>query len=107
MLAQDEKSPVRVAYGRRNRDLVRSWSGAARTSRTGEASSCMRRRSTSRKVHPKVLIDDLRRQSEQRRAQEAREQQGATVDLFADFNGLPSRPHAPSSTNMTRTGPIA
>jgi len=35
------------------------------------------------KIHPKVLIDDLRRQSE---AQKAAPQQ---LDMFADFNGLP------------------
>ena len=37
------------------------------------------------KVHPKVLIDDLRRRTE---AGE-RSQPGAMDDLFADFNGLP------------------
>ena len=36
------------------------------------------------KVHPKVLIDDLLRQSKEARAQEP----GAQVDLFADFNGM-------------------
>src|SRR6266478_2524282 len=36
------------------------------------------------KVHPKVLIDDLVRQSKEARAQEP----GAQVDLFADFNGM-------------------
>ena len=37
------------------------------------------------KVHPKVLIDDLRRQS----AAGAKAQAGDMADLFADFNGLP------------------
>ena len=37
------------------------------------------------KVHPKVLIDDLLRQSKEARAQEP----GAQTDLFADFNGMP------------------
>src|SRR5436190_16544030 len=36
------------------------------------------------KVHPKVLIDDLLRQSKEAKAQ----QPGAQVDLFADFNGM-------------------
>ena len=36
------------------------------------------------KVHPKVLIEDLLRQSKETRAQEA----GAQIDLFADFNGM-------------------
>lgn len=45
------------------------------------------------KVHPKVLIDDLKRQTDKAKAATAPEQQGFTADLFADmakdFNGLP------------------
>ncbi len=37
------------------------------------------------KVHPKVLIDDLRRESDER----AKEESGFAFDLFSDFNGLP------------------
>src|SRR5437773_1975935 len=37
------------------------------------------------KVHPKILIDDLLRQTREERDQEA----GAQTDLFADFNGIP------------------
>jgi adenine-specific DNA-methyltransferase len=37
------------------------------------------------KIQPKVLIDDLLKQSKQAKAQ----QPGAQPDLFADFNGLP------------------
>ena len=37
------------------------------------------------KVHPKVLIDDLLRQSKAAKAQAP----GAQTDLFADFNGIP------------------
>lgn len=36
------------------------------------------------KVHPKVLIDDLLKQSKKAKAQES----GAQADLFADFNGI-------------------
>jgi adenine-specific DNA-methyltransferase len=91
VLAQDEKSPVRVAYERRNRDLDPQlvWRGKDEQDWSDlivHAPPLY----IQEKVHPKVLIDDLRRQSEQRRAQEARDQQGAMVDLFADFNGLPS-----------------
>src|SRR5262245_65857605 len=38
------------------------------------------------KVHPKVLIDDLLRQSKGAEAQKPRTQ----LDLFADFNGIPA-----------------
>jgi adenine-specific DNA-methyltransferase len=41
------------------------------------------------KVHPKVLIDDLLRQSRERR-EAAEAMAGATVDMFGDFNGIPS-----------------
>jgi adenine-specific DNA-methyltransferase len=43
------------------------------------------------KVHPKVLIDDLRRQSEKSPSPLAGEGRGEgdQFDLFADFNGLP------------------
>lgn len=45
------------------------------------------------KVHPKVLIDDLKRQTDKAKAATAPDQQGFTADLFADmakdFNGLP------------------
>jgi adenine-specific DNA-methyltransferase len=37
------------------------------------------------KVHPKVLIDDLRRTSDERKPDSGE----LTLDLFADFNGLP------------------
>jgi len=37
------------------------------------------------KVHPKVLIDDLLRQTKETKANEP----GFQTDLFADFNGMP------------------
>jgi adenine-specific DNA-methyltransferase len=37
------------------------------------------------KVHPKVLVDDLLRDSKGAKGQEV----GAQIDLFADFNGVP------------------
>ncbi len=91
VLAQDEKSPVRVAYERRNRDLDPQivWRGKDEQDWSDLVVHAPPLY-IQEKVHPKVLIDDLRRQSEQRRAQEAREKQGAMIDLFADFNGLPS-----------------
>ena len=64
---------------------TRSSCGAARTSRTGPTwSYSAPPLFIQEKVHPKVLIDDLQRRS-QEREQAADEQ----LDLFADFNGLP------------------
>ncbi len=39
-------------------------------------------------MHPKALIDDLRRQAE--KSQTAQQEQAFQTDLFADFNGLPN-----------------
>jgi adenine-specific DNA-methyltransferase len=41
------------------------------------------------KVHPKVLIDDLLRQSRERR-EAAEAKASGTVDMFGDFNGIPA-----------------
>jgi adenine-specific DNA-methyltransferase len=91
VLAKSEQSPVRVAYERRNRDLDPQlvWRGKDAQDESDlvvHAAPLY----IQEKVHPKVLVDDLRRQSERRREAQAQQQLGAMVDLFADFNGLPS-----------------
>ncbi len=65
--------------------MIRSWSGAARTSRIGPIWSLAPPLYIQEKVHPKVLIDDLLRQTQREEAQGKMQQ----LDLFADFNGLP------------------
>ena len=85
MIAEGDKSPVQVAYERRNRDLDPQliWRGKDLL----EWSDLVVQAPPlyiQEKVHPKVLIDDLRRMSE-KGAAEATDQ----PDLFADFNGLP------------------
>jgi adenine-specific DNA-methyltransferase len=86
VMREDEQHPIPVAYARRNRDLdpqlvwrgkdVQDWSDLI-----VQAAPLY----IQEKVHPKVLIDDLRRRS----AKDAKEQADQT-DLFSDFNGLPS-----------------
>jgi adenine-specific DNA-methyltransferase len=81
----NEQSALRVAYERRNRDLDPQlvWRGKDEQDWSDlvvQAPPLF----IQEKVHPKVLIDDLRRQSE--RNGKPREGQ---LDLFADFNGLP------------------
>ena len=90
-MGRSEQSPVQVAYERRNRDLdpqlvwrgkdAQDWSDLA-----VQAAPLF----IQEKVHPKVLIDDLRQQ--RRSGQSGQSGDGAEVqqDLFADFNGLPS-----------------
>ena len=41
------------------------------------------------KVHPKVLIDDLLRETKEREREAGGFGKGATADMFADFNGIP------------------
>ena len=85
-MSDDDKAPVRVAYERRNRDLDPQlvWRGKDEQDESDlvvQAPPLY----IQEKVHPKVLIDDLLRQTKERREQEST----APPDLFADFNGLP------------------
>ena len=86
VLSDEEKAPIRVAYERRNRDLDPQlvWRGKDQQDSADlivQAPPLY----IQEKVHPKVLIDDLLRQSKERRDEAAAE----GPDLFADFNGLP------------------
>ena len=90
VMIDEHKHPLRVAYERRNKDLdpqlvwrgkdVQDWSDLVVHAPPVYIQE---------KIHPKVLIDDLRRQTEQAAAGHAAQQAGAMVDMFADFNGLP------------------
>jgi adenine-specific DNA-methyltransferase len=85
VMRAEDKSPVRLAYERRNRDLDPQliW----RSKDEQDWSDLIVQAPPlyiQEKVHPKVLIDDLKRQSKQRAEQGA----DAAPDLFADFNGL-------------------
>ena len=86
ILTDQEKKPIRAAYGRRNRDLDPQlvWRGKDEQN-TADLIVQAPPLYIQEKVHSKVLIDDLLRQSEQRHAGKTQ----ATVDMFADFNGLP------------------
>ena len=96
VMAKQAQSPIRVAYERRNRDLDPQlvWRGKDDQDWSDlvvPAPPLF----IQEKVHPKALIDDLRRQTEaaelakmivERRNKPIEEQ----IDLFADFNGLPN-----------------
>ena len=81
---EGDKAPIRLAYERRHRDLDPQlvWRGK------DEQDWCdlivqAPPLYIQEKVHPKVLIDDLLRQSKARRDEAA----PLMLDLFADFNG--------------------
>ncbi|MBI5634009.1 MAG: site-specific DNA-methyltransferase [Nitrospirae bacterium] len=81
-----EKNPIRVTYERRNRDLDPQlvWRGKDEQDWSDlivHAPPLY----IQEKVQPKVLIDDLLR-----RSQSDAKAAASQVDLFSDFNGLPS-----------------
>ncbi len=86
VMREADKSPVSVAYERRNRDLdpqlvwrgkdMQDWSDLV-----VQAPPLY----IQEKVHPKALIDDL-----MRRSKADDKASDAQFDLFADFNGLPN-----------------
>ena len=89
VMAKDEQKPVRVEYERRNRDLDPQlvWRGKDQQDWSNlvvHAAPLY----IQEKVHPKVLVDELKRESERRR--EASAPLPEQVDLFGDFNGLPN-----------------
>src|SRR3984893_9036551 len=88
VMDEADKTPIRLAYERRNRDLDPQlvWRGKDEQDWSAlivQAPPLY----IQEKVHPKVLIDDLLRQSKERRD----EASPPMPDLFADFNGLPDK----------------
>lgn len=86
VMREEDKSALRMAYERRNRDLDPQlvWRGKDEQDWSDlivQAPPLY----IQEKVHPKVIIDDLRRESKAR----AKESAPPLHDLFSDFNGLP------------------
>jgi adenine-specific DNA-methyltransferase len=82
----DTKTPVTVAYERRNRDLDPQlvWRGKDEQDWSDlvvQAPPLY----IQEKVHPKALIDDLKRQTKEQDYASGR----IMADLFSDFNGIP------------------
>ena len=91
VMEESDQAAIEVAYERRNRDLDPQlvWRGKDDQDAddlTVQAPPMF----IQEKVHPKVLIDDLMRQTSDFEAERAvAEGEGQQIDLFADFNGLP------------------
>jgi len=101
VMKKDDQAPVKVNYPRgsegleqekesRNRDLDPQlvWRGKDQQDWSDLVVNAPPLY-IQEKVHPKVLIDDLRRRTEAAKKEEEEKQIGAVADLFADFNGLP------------------
>ena len=88
LMREEEQSPLRVAYDRRNRDLDPQlvWRGKDAQDMSDLVVQVPPLYIQER-VHPKALIDDLMRQTETARGPAP---QQTFADMFADFNGLPS-----------------
>jgi adenine-specific DNA-methyltransferase len=86
VMRAEELSPIRVAYERRNRDLDPQlvWRGKDEQD-WSDLVVAAPPLYIQEKVHPKVLIDDLQRQT-----QSSKDGTAPQFDLFANFNGLPS-----------------
>ena len=91
LMREEEQSAVRVAYERRNRDLDPQlvWRGKDEQD-SADLEVNVPPLYIQERVHPKVLVDDLMRQTAKRRESESESRQQGFADLFADFNGLPS-----------------
>jgi adenine-specific DNA-methyltransferase len=87
VMAKEVESPIRIAYERRNRDLDPQlvWRGKDEQDWSDLVVHAPPLY-IQEKVHPKVLIDDLLRQTTIHKSQAT----GNQLDLFADFNGLPT-----------------
>ena len=85
LVREEQESPLRVAYQRRNRDLDPQlvWRGKDEQD-LDDLVVNVPPLYIQEKLHPKALIADLLRQS-----RENRESDEHQIDMFADFNGLP------------------
>ncbi len=90
VMEKGEQSPLRVAYERRNRDLDPQlvWRGKDEQDWSDLVTHAPPL-FIQETVHPKVLIDDLLRQSQRGAAERAAAKADFQADLFADFNGVP------------------
>ena len=91
LMRDKERHSISVAYERRNRDLDPQlvWRGKDDQDWSDLVVNVPPLYIQER-VHPKALVDDLMRQTSKRRDDAAKGVQSGFVDLFSDFNGLPS-----------------
>lgn len=87
LIEKESQTSIQVAYERRNRDLDPQlvWRGKDQQDWSDLVVPAPPLY-IQEKIHPKVLIDELLRRSSEMESHQA----GANIDLFSDFNGLPS-----------------
>lgn len=89
--SEDSAAAIQVAYERLNRDLDHQlvWRGKD----VVDGSDLVVQTPPlyiQEKIQPKALIEDLRRLSHYRSIEQAVSEAGFQIELFSDFNGLPS-----------------
>ncbi len=87
VMKMEDKTPIQVAYDRRsqNKDPQLVWRGKDAYNYTDLVVSAPPLY-IQEKIHPKVLLENLIRESSERKAEKIETQQ---LGLFADFNGFP------------------
>ena len=87
LMREQDKKPIQLAYERRNRDLDPQlvWRGKEEQDESDLIVSAPPLY-IQEKVHPQVIIDDLKRETKARADAAAA---SPMLDLFSDFNGLP------------------
>ena len=106
LMCREEQHPVMVAYERRNRDLDPQlvWRGKDEQDWSDLVVHAPPLY-IQEKVHPKVLIDDLRRLTTSH--QPPATSTSSNSISFPTSTACPTRPPRPSSTSTTPTGPTA
>ena len=108
VMAEDERSPVEVAYERRNRDLDPQlvWRGKDEQNWSDlvvQAPPLF----IQEKVHPKALINDLLRHSKTAEAERLARRRGSRSTCSPTSTACRATTPAPSSTSTTPTGRTA
>ena len=106
LMEKAQQTPLRVAYERRNRDLDPQlvWRGKDEQDWSDLVVHAPPLY-IQEKVHPKVLIDDLRRLTTSH--QPPATSTSSNSISFPTSTACPTRPPRPSSTSTTPTGPTA
>ena len=98
------RRPIRVAYERRNRDLDPQlvWRGKDEQD-TSDLIVQAPPLYIQEKVHPKVLVDDLLRESKARRQEEAADDVGISSPTSMGYRKVQNAPNFTATTPTGRT----
>ena len=104
VMREEEKTPVQLAYERRNRDLDPQlvWRGKDEQD-WSDLIVAAPPLYIQEKVHPKVIIDDLKRQTKER-AEEAMAAPWTSSPTSMASRTRNSRPNSTNMINIGRTG---